>query len=161
MNHLNTRFSLSALSLLTAMLIAACGGGGTTSSPTTLAGKVIDGYITGATVCLDVNSNNTCDAGEPTARRGVPGPVRARALRDLLVRIEPQCPVGRGSSTGGGGNTAMKDSWRAAYFWFRAAAMAPAESSLPRRSSKGFKPMKTMPAFSSLAANSVFSERKP
>lgn len=67
MKHLHTRFSLSALSLLTATLIAACGGGGTTTSPTTLSGKVIDGYITGATVCLDVNSNNACDSGEPSA----------------------------------------------------------------------------------------------
>lgn len=66
MKHLHTRFTLSALSLLTASLIAACGGGGTTTSPTTLAGKVIDGYIKGATVCLDVNSNMVCDSGEPS-----------------------------------------------------------------------------------------------
>jgi hypothetical protein len=32
----------------------------------TLQGKVIDGYISGAIVCLDVNSNNKCDSGEPT-----------------------------------------------------------------------------------------------
>ena len=54
--------------------IAACGGGGggsstastTPAAPVTLSGKVIDGYIVGARVCLDVNSNNTCDAGEPS-----------------------------------------------------------------------------------------------
>jgi hypothetical protein len=32
----------------------------------TLSGKVIDGYISGAIVCLDVNSNNKCDKDEPT-----------------------------------------------------------------------------------------------
>jgi hypothetical protein len=53
--------------------LVACGGGGGSSSSstaagstTTLSGKVIDGYIVGARVCLDLNSNNTCDAGEPT-----------------------------------------------------------------------------------------------
>jgi len=27
--------------------------------------KAIDGYIFGAKVCLDINSNNTCDSNEP------------------------------------------------------------------------------------------------
>jgi hypothetical protein len=49
-------------------IVAACGGGGgggTVSS--TLTGKVIDGYIVGAKVCLDVNSNLLCDPNEPSA----------------------------------------------------------------------------------------------
>jgi hypothetical protein len=51
-----------------AALVAGCGGGGGGSSGTSaLTGKIIDGYIGGATVCLDVNSNLRCDAGEPTA----------------------------------------------------------------------------------------------
>jgi hypothetical protein len=52
-----------------AALAAGCGGGsgGIGSEPTTLAGKVIDGYIGGARVCLDINSNLQCDAGEPSA----------------------------------------------------------------------------------------------
>lgn len=37
------------------------GGGGATSASTTLSGTVIDGYIKGATVCLDTNSNQKCD----------------------------------------------------------------------------------------------------
>jgi hypothetical protein len=68
----STVFRLSILSALLGTL-AACGGGGGSSSSstasgsaTTLSGKVIDGYIIGAKVCLDVNSNNKCDAGEPT-----------------------------------------------------------------------------------------------
>jgi hypothetical protein len=65
--------------------LGACGGSGgsTTSSsssinnssgssssvavtPLSLTGKVIDGYIGGAKVCLDLNSNLLCDSGEPS-----------------------------------------------------------------------------------------------
>jgi len=67
----STVFRVSTLSLLLGTLVACGGGGGSSSSsapagPTTLSGKVIDGYIIGAKVCLDVNSNNKCDADEPT-----------------------------------------------------------------------------------------------
>jgi len=34
---------------------------------TSLSGKVIDGYIEGAEVCLDLNTNQVCDPGEPKA----------------------------------------------------------------------------------------------
>ena len=63
---------LSTLSLLISGLVACGGGGGGSSTsstppaPVTLSGKVIDGYISGAIVCLDVNSNNKCDKDEPT-----------------------------------------------------------------------------------------------
>ena len=52
-----------------AALVTACGGGGSntsvTPSKTTFAGTVIDGYIEGATVCLDLNANLQCDSDEP------------------------------------------------------------------------------------------------
>lgn len=32
-----------------------------------VSGKVADGYLAGATVCLDLDSSDTCDDGEPTA----------------------------------------------------------------------------------------------
>jgi hypothetical protein len=54
-------------------LVAGCGGGSGTAQPTALTGRVIDGYIGGATVCLDVNSNLRCDAGEPTATSAADG----------------------------------------------------------------------------------------
>lgn len=73
MKHQQSRLPLCALSLVTAALLAACGGGGTTSAPTTLSGKVIDGYISGASVCLDINGNKTCDAGEPQTTTGADG----------------------------------------------------------------------------------------
>ena len=55
------------LVLLGLTLLTACGGGGGggSSSSVSIAGAVIDGYIEGAVVCLDVNGNGTCDAAEP------------------------------------------------------------------------------------------------
>lgn len=48
--------------------LGACGGGDTTSPSTlTLSGKVIDGYISGAKVCLDLNNNFACDVTEPSS----------------------------------------------------------------------------------------------
>ena len=50
-----------------AALVAGCSGGGGTSAVTnSLSGVVADGYISGATACLDTNSNGVCDTGEPT-----------------------------------------------------------------------------------------------
>lgn len=56
-----TNLILSAGALL---VLAACSDGG--PAPTLLSGAVIDGYIEGAIVCLDTNSNGACDAGEPS-----------------------------------------------------------------------------------------------
>jgi hypothetical protein len=58
--------------------LAACGGGGgggtnTTASSRTLSGVVMDGYLTGATVCLDTNANLLCDDDEPTAKSQTKG----------------------------------------------------------------------------------------
>ncbi len=53
--------------------LAACGGGGSSDSGNrlaeakTMSGKVIDGYIFGATVFLDLNFNGVLDDGEPSA----------------------------------------------------------------------------------------------
>ncbi|MEY2790305.1 MAG: hypothetical protein RL295_469 [Pseudomonadota bacterium] len=55
------------MSLALAVLLCACGGGGSSSNSTTLSGAVIDGYIEGAKVCLDVNANGLCESSEPTA----------------------------------------------------------------------------------------------
>ncbi|MDH5183420.1 MAG: hypothetical protein OEX12_05965, partial [Gammaproteobacteria bacterium] len=51
--------------------LAGCGGGGGgdgggISTNVTLTGIVSDGYISGATVCLDKNDNKKCDADEPS-----------------------------------------------------------------------------------------------
>lgn len=75
MKHFPRTIPLTALSLATVALITACGGGGssTAAGPVTLAGAVIDGYIVGATVCLDLNGNGACDSGEPTTTSGANG----------------------------------------------------------------------------------------
>ena len=41
------------------------GGSGDTATATASAGTAIDGILVGSTVCIDVNNNNICDAGEP------------------------------------------------------------------------------------------------
>jgi hypothetical protein len=64
-----TKFSL--LSVAVAVALAACGGGGSSStaspSPSPAspsAGKVVDGYLSGATVFCDTNKNGVLDTGE-------------------------------------------------------------------------------------------------
>jgi hypothetical protein len=64
------RLQLTSIALIA--VLSACGGGGggsasSTSSTVTIAGAVIDGYIEGAVVCLDVNGNSACDPTEPKA----------------------------------------------------------------------------------------------
>lgn len=54
-----------------ALLLTACGGG--SSSVSKISGVVVDGYIEGAKVCLDINSNGACDATEPTATTDAEG----------------------------------------------------------------------------------------
>lgn len=70
----STKFPLTALSLAAVAFLSACGGGGSNGTrATTLSGAVVDGYITGATICLDLNANRACDAGEPSAVTGAQG----------------------------------------------------------------------------------------
>lgn len=68
----SSRSFKSVVAATTVAVLTACGGGGsgTTSDskaePIMFSGKVIDGYIEGAKVCLDLNFNQACDAGEPS-----------------------------------------------------------------------------------------------
>lgn len=65
--------TLLSAALLGSLALAGCGGSSsptadptpTASKVTTITGSVIDGYIEGANVCLDVNVNQICDADEP------------------------------------------------------------------------------------------------
>lgn len=70
-NIINCKMALTAIAA--ACLLSACGsesssGGfgdqtqGKTS--TSYSGSVIDGYVSGAKVCIDANANNSCDTGE-------------------------------------------------------------------------------------------------
>lgn len=73
------------LSGLSIALLTACGGGSSSSDDTppvtpeppapaaTISGSVIDGYVSGATVFLDLNGNGVLDSGEPSATTGEGG----------------------------------------------------------------------------------------
>jgi hypothetical protein len=66
---IRARTALAPLTLAI-LTLAGCGGGGGSDAATStqsISGVVIDGPIQGATVCLDVNRNGSCDAGEPTS----------------------------------------------------------------------------------------------
>lgn len=65
-------------------VLTACGGSDNNDAPTpptpptppttiSLDGKVADGYLVGAKVCLDLNLNKVCDDGEPSATSGAGG----------------------------------------------------------------------------------------
>lgn len=81
-------FALSPIAL--ALLLSSCGGGSSTGSNTPepdtgaalgvdnnqagghstgaqISGRVADGYIQGATVCVDLNESDSCDDNEPSA----------------------------------------------------------------------------------------------
>lgn len=45
----------------------------TSGGNASLAGKAADGYLAGARVCLDLNSNSTCDDGEPSTTTAAGG----------------------------------------------------------------------------------------
>lgn len=60
-----SKCGVTTLVFALAATLTACGGGGVTGA--SLSGRVIDGYLTGAVVCLDVDNNKACGAGEPTA----------------------------------------------------------------------------------------------
>ena len=84
------------------MLLAACGGGGGGTGgviPTTqtVSGVVADGYLQGATACLDVNLNKKCDSGEPTSITGTGGAysIAGVSIADLAkYPIVVEVPVG-------------------------------------------------------------------
>ena len=64
-------FSFSLLAV--AVVFSGCGSSDSSltstnsATGTTLNGKAVDGYLSGATVCFDTNDNATCDTGEPTS----------------------------------------------------------------------------------------------
>ena len=60
---------LPLAALATALLITGCSSSSDSTSANndaSLSGKVADGYLAGARVCLDLNENGACDDGEPS-----------------------------------------------------------------------------------------------
>ncbi|RQP34148.1 hypothetical protein [Burkholderia ubonensis] len=100
----HTGFAKHILGVSIAAALAACGGGGDSGQPSagdgttpttpTITGKAIDGYLAGATVCLDVNNNGVCDTGEPSAITDATGQFAISYSGDatgktLLVQVTP------------------------------------------------------------------------
>jgi len=83
---------------LMTLFVAACGGGGSNKEPDTQSGdvfflgNVIDGYVAGATVCLDLNANGRCDVGEPQTISEANGAfklnVKNASTKDLYILAE-------------------------------------------------------------------------
>ena len=99
-NHIPNNWStkrLIAACFINAALISGCGQsttagvgtGGTGSVAKSVSGKVADGYLVGATVFLDKNSNDRWDAGEPTTKTDTDGA--------YTLPVDPadvgQCPI--------------------------------------------------------------------
>ena len=62
------------LTAVAAAVLVACGGGGSSGGGSASAsGKVIDGYVSGATVFVDLNNNGTFDSGEPNTKTNANG----------------------------------------------------------------------------------------
>ena len=71
---------LASSLLASAALLSGCGGGGSSDAPTpvppppppaattvAITGKAVDGALSGATACYDLNDNGACDTGEPVS----------------------------------------------------------------------------------------------
>lgn len=72
--------SKKLLLALSISVLTACGGNSSSSTSTdtgastvTLTGNAADGYLRNANVCLDINGNALCDAGEPSTTTGAGG----------------------------------------------------------------------------------------
>lgn len=85
-----------AVAVTVMSLLAGCGGGGGANTPLAISGVVIDGYIGGATVCLDINANLLCDTGEPSAVSKLDGSYTLPAYGGSIdgLRVIAVVPVG-------------------------------------------------------------------
>ena len=62
---------LTSVALIASLGLVGCGGGSTSSQDTsnvTVSGTAIDPELLGATICLDLNQDENCTEGEPTAK---------------------------------------------------------------------------------------------
>lgn len=96
-------------SLPLVLSLTACGGGGGSNDnnpnntpppqsqtpPQSFSGKVADGYIRGATVCLDLNRNKRCDKDEPSSVTGAGGVYELKATAEqfkspIVAEVPPE-----------------------------------------------------------------------
>ncbi|MEN3274955.1 MAG: hypothetical protein V7631_745 [Massilia sp.] len=93
MTYLPTK---NAIALATLALLSACGGGGGSDAPAPVAaapapvvadtsGQMINSYVSGATVTLDLNDDGICADNEPKATTSANGGYRFSAMGSHLV----------------------------------------------------------------------------
>ena len=77
---MKNRNAFSIVYVSTCLMLTSCGGGGSARTPepevdtsSHIKGVVVDGYLVGAKVCLDLNTNWVCDIGEPSTVSGAGG----------------------------------------------------------------------------------------
>jgi hypothetical protein len=105
MIDMKNRFIFSAVTAACCSMLFGCGGGASGTSGSSLEsdldtsnlikGVVVDGYLIGAKVCLDLNANWVCDSGEPSATSSAGGkytldisPLKYKDTYDKLVIAE-------------------------------------------------------------------------
>jgi hypothetical protein len=93
-DEMNTNSHCKSLIFSLLILLTSCGGGGDTNL-VEVSGTALDGYLKNALVCLDLNTDMTCDSNEPSARTDLNGDFSYRApleqvlFRSTLVQIIP------------------------------------------------------------------------
>lgn len=90
------KINKAAVAIFTASLVVGCSSGSSSSSDddddvtsSGLSGKVADGYLTGAKVCLDLNQNKVCDDGEPFAMSTEGGEFTISDATDAQIEEAP------------------------------------------------------------------------
>jgi hypothetical protein len=97
MASLSSCLAIAALCCLT----ASCGSSGGGSEPTvvveqeTIEGRVIDGYVSNARVCLDVNGNGRCDANEAQTLSDSAGAYRLGIPKDSTAPLVAEVIAGQ------------------------------------------------------------------
>ncbi len=88
-----------------ALLLTRCGGGGTVEQET-ISGKVIDGYVANALVCIDLNGNGRCDSDDPQTRSDSSGTYRLSIPKGSTAPLIAEVITGQSSDTGAPGSAA-------------------------------------------------------
>jgi hypothetical protein len=103
-----TVFTVSLVMLAT----AGCGGD-SSESDVSVSGRVADGYIKGATVCLDLDGDGACGTDEPTATSGsggaftIDGVSPAQREEHSIVAEVPDSAIDEDTNTNVGASYAM------------------------------------------------------
>ena len=111
---------MTTVPFLVSLALTGCNDSGSSSSDpvegSNLSGKVADGYLVNAEVCLDVDGSGTCDEGEPSTTSGSDGSyeldteLNDAELEDADILVE--AVAGQTTDTGAGdGGAAVSDDY--------------------------------------------------